>query len=70
MRSRVTCSRCLKPSDTFDYFLDLSLDCHASRKGLVQMLQAFVKEDKLEGDNKYHCETSVDWLLCDRFMRG
>ena len=54
IRSRVVCSRCRKPSDTFDSFLDLSLDC--GKRTLVGMLQGFVKEDHLEGDNKYHCE--------------
>lgn len=56
MRSRVVCSKCDKPSDTFDHFLDLSLDCGAGKKSILAMLQGFIKEDKLEGDNKYHCE--------------
>lgn len=59
MRSRVVCARCSKPSDTFDSFLDLSLDCGPSRKSIGAMLQGFIKEDKLEGDNKYHCERCV-----------
>lgn len=56
VRSRVVCSKCNKPSDTFDHFLDLSLDCGPQKKTLTQMLKGFIKDDKLEGDNKYHCE--------------
>ena len=63
VRSRVICSRCQKPSDTFDSFLDLSIDVHNSIKTLLQMLQGFVREDRLEGDNKYHCEKCVRCLV-------
>lgn len=57
VRSRVVCSKCQKPSDTFDSFLDLSLDVNkGSRPKLLSMLQGFVKEDRLEGENKYNCE--------------
>lgn len=60
MRSRVICSRCNNPSDTFDSFLDLSLDVNKqSKKSVLGMLAGFTKEDKLEGDNKYHCEKWV-----------
>lgn len=61
VRSRVVCSKCRKPSDTFDNFLDLSLDVpKGGQKSVKTMLQGFVREDKLEGDNKYHCEKCVD----------
>jgi ubiquitin carboxyl-terminal hydrolase 36/42 len=56
VRSRVVCSKCNKPSDTFDHFLDLSLDCGPAKKSITDMLAGFIKNDKLEGDNKYHCE--------------
>ena len=57
VRSRVVCSRCKKPSDTFDSFLDLSLDVPKARQpDLYQMLKGYCKEDKLVGDNKYHCD--------------
>ncbi|CAD6585737.1 MAG: hypothetical protein TREMPRED_004229 [Tremellales sp. Tagirdzhanova-0007] len=55
IRSRVTCTRCSKSSDTFDSFLDLSIDVHPSKRTLLSMLHEFVREDRLEGDNKYHC---------------
>ncbi|WVW81323.1 hypothetical protein I302_103314 [Kwoniella bestiolae CBS 10118] len=57
VRSRVICSRCQKPSDTFDWFLDLSLDVNRSGvKSIKNMMNGFTREDKLEGDNKYHCD--------------
>ncbi|WVQ72295.1 hypothetical protein IAR50_001845 [Cryptococcus sp. DSM 104548] len=57
VRSRVVCSRCNKPSDTFDSFLDLSLDVNRQgKKSIKGMMQGFTKEDKLEGENKYHCD--------------
>jgi len=59
VRSRVVCSKCKKPSDTFDNFLDLSLDMPKNHKSIKTMLQGFIREDKLEGDNKYHCEKCV-----------
>lgn len=37
--------------------LDFSLDVNKGGKPKLQsMLQGYVKEDKLEGDNKYNCE--------------
>ncbi|EIW73246.1 hypothetical protein TREMEDRAFT_22812, partial [Tremella mesenterica DSM 1558] len=57
VRSRVICDRCSTPSDTFDTFLDLSLDVPPNRKpSVLSMLREFCKDDKLEGENKYNCE--------------
>lgn len=57
VRSRVVCQKCRKPSDTFDNFLDLSLDMPKNgQKHVKTMLQNFIREDRLEGDNKYNCE--------------
>ncbi|WWC67264.1 uncharacterized protein I206_101172 [Kwoniella pini CBS 10737] len=57
VRSRVVCSRCQKPSDTFDWFLDLSLDVNKKGpKSINNMMNGFTREDRLEGDNKYHCD--------------
>ena len=54
-RSRVTCSNCSHDSDTFDGFMDISLD--VSRAGTVkEAFQAFVKVDALQGANRYQCE--------------
>ncbi|WVQ85376.1 hypothetical protein IAT38_007541 [Cryptococcus sp. DSM 104549] len=57
VRSRVVCSRCNSPSDTFDSVLDLSLDVNRQgKKSIRGMMVGFMKEDKLEGDNQYHCD--------------
>lgn len=56
IRSRVLCLKCEKPSDTFDTYLDLALDCGVKNSSLSSMFRGFIKEDKLEGDNKYHCD--------------
>lgn len=56
VRSRVLCLSCRKPSDTFDSFLDLSLDVPARSKTVKDLLDVFVHEDRLDGDNKYNCE--------------
>lgn len=55
LRSRVTCSSCHCDSDTYDRFMDISLDI--SRVDTVkEALQAFVRVDSLQGPNKYNCE--------------
>lgn len=55
LRSRVACGNCKHNSDTFDGFMDLSLDVSRS-DNVKEALQAFVKEDVLQGANKYKCE--------------
>lgn len=59
VRSRVLCLSCRKPSDTFDSFLDLSLDVPARARTLDQLFKGFIHEDRLDGDNKYNCEKWV-----------
>jgi len=55
LRSQVVCLRCQRPSNTYDEFLDMSVDImHA---GSVQRALAdFVRPERLDGDNRYHCE--------------
>jgi ubiquitin carboxyl-terminal hydrolase 36/42 len=60
------CKHCKKPSDTYDSFLDLSLDVNAGRDKTVEaMLQGFIREDKLEGANKYSCEKWVGYFISE-----
>lgn len=55
LRSRVSCLSCKHDSDTIDRIMDLSLD--VSRVQTVKdALQAFIKIDMLQGNNKYKCE--------------
>lgn len=55
LRSRVTCQNCKGNSDTFDSFMDLSLDV-ANASSVKEAFQAFIKVDLLQGANKYKCE--------------
>ena len=58
LRSRVSCQNCKHDSDTIDNIMDLSLD--VSRADTVkEALQAFIKVDMLQGNNKYKCEKCV-----------
>ncbi|KAG8803344.1 hypothetical protein FRC20_002190 [Serendipita sp. 405] len=54
-RSRVGCSECGYNSDTFETFLDLSVDV-GKCDTLLEMLRKFSVVEKLEGKNKYKCE--------------
>ncbi|ORX41285.1 hypothetical protein BD324DRAFT_606867 [Kockovaella imperatae] len=70
VRSRVVCSRCKKPSDTFDHFLDLSLDVNKGGSAKLQsMLQGFVREERLEGDNKYKCDSCKSKANAVKFFK-
>lgn len=55
LRSRVTCQKCQHPSDTFDAFLDLSVEVRQCRS-VREAFTKFIKMDRLEGQNKYKCD--------------
>ncbi|KAG0148437.1 hypothetical protein CROQUDRAFT_60602 [Cronartium quercuum f. sp. fusiforme G11] len=54
-RSRVTCQHCQTTSDTFDTFLDLSLDI-GEVTNVHKALQKLRQLDHLNGSNQYKCE--------------
>ncbi|KAI7857985.1 hypothetical protein BDC45DRAFT_499808 [Circinella umbellata] len=58
-RSRLTCLTCKKTSTTYNTFMSLSLPIPAkgsvSTVTLYQCLDAFVKEEVLEGDDAWNC---------------
>ncbi|PWN35841.1 cysteine proteinase [Meira miltonrushii] len=57
LRSRVTCERCNHNSDTYDTFLDLSLDIRKSHNSnIASALEHFTSTDHLNGTEKYRCE--------------
>ncbi|PLW54392.1 hypothetical protein PCANC_04794 [Puccinia coronata f. sp. avenae] len=56
LRSRVVCEHCNTPSDTFDNFLDLSLDI-SQANSVTSALKAYHKFDRLRGANQYKCDT-------------
>lgn len=53
-RSQVQCLRCLGVSDTFDPYLDISLDISAA-ESVEQALRELVKPEKLDAENAYDC---------------
>ena len=58
-RSRVTCMSCHANSDTYDDFLDLSLEVTQRTDSLKDCFNAFRRVDYLRGKNKYKCESCV-----------
>jgi len=56
LRSRVKCRQCKAVSDTFDPYLDISLDINKQGCGdLRRCFEHFVKPEILHGDNCYKC---------------
>ncbi|SOV02495.1 related to ubiquitin carboxyl-terminal hydrolase 36 [Ustilago sp. UG-2017a] len=56
LRSRVTCHNCSHNSDTFDPFMDLSLEVRKGINSLTDAFCAFVAKDHLTGSEKYKCD--------------
>ncbi|ORX99735.1 cysteine proteinase [Basidiobolus meristosporus CBS 931.73] len=54
-RSQINCSTCDTEVNTFDPFLDLSLEVK-SCKSLEKALEMFTKSQELSGDNSYFCD--------------
>ncbi|XP_065794608.1 ubiquitin carboxyl-terminal hydrolase 17-like protein 6, partial [Muntiacus reevesi] len=53
-RSQIQCLHCLGVSDTFDPYLDVSLDITAAQS-VEQALRELVKPEKLDAENAYDC---------------
>jgi ubiquitin carboxyl-terminal hydrolase 36/42 len=54
--SRVSCMQCGANSDTYDSYLDLSIDVAGGVTSVRDGLDKFVAIDHLKGANKYKCE--------------
>ncbi|KAK2876597.1 hypothetical protein Q8A67_020693 [Cirrhinus molitorella] len=54
LRSRVKCLNCKEVSDTFDPYLDISLEIKTAQT-LSKAFEQFVKAEQLDGDNAYKC---------------
>ncbi|XP_034050471.1 ubiquitin carboxyl-terminal hydrolase 42 isoform X2 [Thalassophryne amazonica] len=54
LRSRVKCLNCKGVSDTFDPFLDVSLEVKTA-PSVSKALEQFVKPEPLDGENAYKC---------------
>ncbi|KAB0353790.1 hypothetical protein FD755_023515 [Muntiacus reevesi] len=53
-RSQIQCIHCLSVSDTFDPYLDISLDITVAQS-VEQALRELVKPEKLDTENAYDC---------------
>ncbi|XP_051959450.1 ubiquitin carboxyl-terminal hydrolase 42-like isoform X2 [Xyrauchen texanus] len=54
LRSRVKCLNCKAVSDSFDPYLDISLEIKTAQT-LTKAFEQFVKPEQLDGDNAYKC---------------
>ncbi|NWU85080.1 UBP36 hydrolase, partial [Onychorhynchus coronatus] len=54
LRSRVKCLECKTVSDTYDPYLDVTLEVERAAN-IVRALELFVKPEQLGGDNAYRC---------------
>ncbi|KAM3859860.1 uncharacterized protein usp42 [Diretmus argenteus] len=54
LRSRVKCLNCKAVSDTFDPFLDVTLEIKTA-PNVTKALEQFVKPEQLDGENAYKC---------------
>ncbi|XP_066855467.1 ubiquitin carboxyl-terminal hydrolase 42-like isoform X2 [Anser cygnoides] len=54
LRSRVKCLNCKAVSDTYEAFLDITLDVKAV-SSVTRALELFVKPEELDGENCYKC---------------
>ncbi|KAM4715717.1 ubiquitin carboxyl-terminal hydrolase 42 [Anableps anableps] len=54
LRSRVKCLNCKSVSDTFDPFLDITLEIKTA-PSVSKALEQFVKPEQLDGENAYKC---------------
>ncbi|XP_041829563.1 ubiquitin carboxyl-terminal hydrolase 42 [Melanotaenia boesemani] len=54
LRSRVKCLNCKAVSDTFDPFLDITLEIKTAPT-VPKALEQFVKPEQLDGENAYKC---------------
>ncbi|XP_006178316.2 ubiquitin carboxyl-terminal hydrolase 17-like protein 6 [Camelus ferus] len=57
-RSQIQCLHCLGVSDTFDPYLDITLDISAAQS-VNQALRELVKPEQLDGENSYHCSVCL-----------
>ncbi|XP_077643576.1 ubiquitin carboxyl-terminal hydrolase 36 [Lonchura striata] len=65
LRSRVKCLECKTVSDTYDPFLDMTLEVERAAN-IVRALELFVKPEQLGGDNAYRCSMCRKKVLASK----
>jgi len=65
LQSQVKCLDCSYTSNTFEFFLDLSLEIK-SCNSLDKALQRFTSVEKLDKDNKYKCPKCAKYVLAQK----
>lgn len=76
LRSRVTCTRCERSSDTFDPFEHISLELASGQTGfggrsmsVLRLLQHFVRRETLDGEDAYTCEHCREKVRATKALR-
>ncbi|XP_051653283.1 ubiquitin carboxyl-terminal hydrolase 36 isoform X2 [Manacus candei] len=65
LRSRVKCLECKTVSDTYDPYLDVTLEIERAAN-VVRALELFVKPEQLGGDNAYRCSMCRKKVLASK----
>ncbi|XP_056153769.1 ubiquitin carboxyl-terminal hydrolase 42 isoform X2 [Lampris incognitus] len=65
LRSRVKCLNCKAVSDTFDPFLDITLEIKTA-PSVTKALEQFVKPEQLEGENAYKCTKCIKMVTASK----
>ncbi|RLV92085.1 hypothetical protein DV515_00013936 [Chloebia gouldiae] len=65
LRSRVKCLECKTVSDTYDPYLDVTLEVERATN-IVRALELFVKPEQLGGDNAYRCSMCRKKVLASK----
>lgn len=55
LRSQINCTSCGYKSNTYDPFLDLSLELKKSSNNLFDAFKDFTRKERLDNENKYKC---------------
>ncbi|EHB05214.1 Ubiquitin carboxyl-terminal hydrolase 17 [Heterocephalus glaber] len=66
-RSQIKCLHCGSTSDTFDPYLDITLDIKAAQS-VKQALTRSIAPEELSGDNAYHCSVCLQKMPATKTM--
>ncbi|KAM6150114.1 ubiquitin carboxyl-terminal hydrolase 17-like protein 6 [Erethizon dorsatum] len=66
-RSQIKCLHCGSTSDTFDPYLDISLDIRAAQS-VKQALTQSIEPEELSGENAYHCSVCLQKMPASKTL--